>query len=124
MGAIVKGLCSCGYESRELDIGGGMMPGSGDRVPVCCPDCSSMWAADASRASHPCRRCRGETYRLHEAGNFAPADCLTRFRVSYPWDLDCTELDDEETGPVPDVRYRCPDCGKIEMDLAEYGCWD
>jgi hypothetical protein len=59
---------------------------------------------------------------LHEDGNFVPADVLTQFKVRVPWGLDETLEEDVET--IPDVRYRCPKCGKLEMDLVHHGCWD
>ena len=90
-------------------------------LPVACPVCHVLWVEDWKSGKRTCRKCNATLYYLHEDGSFAPADVLTRLKVSVPWDLDDTGEDIEE---MPDVRYRCPNCGKMEMQLVEAGCWD
>ncbi|MBU4200307.1 MAG: hypothetical protein KKE37_08610 [Verrucomicrobia bacterium] len=121
MGEIFKAECPCGFKSRDLYVGRGMMNAHPYGVPVACPQCHIVWVTYSRSHRRTCRKCKATLYYLHEDGNFVPADVLKRFKVDFPWDWDCTE---EEVESFPEVRYRCPKCGKIEMQLVEAGCWD
>lgn len=121
MGELYKAECSCGFKSRDLWVGCGMMDTDACGLPVACPQCHDIWVEDWKSGKRTCRKCKVALYYLHEDGSFAPADVLARFKVRVPWGLDDTEEDIEE---IPDVRYRCPQCGKLEMTLVFEGCWD
>ena len=122
MGDMLRGECPCGFKSQDLVIGCGMMDQKTCRVPAACPVCHVLGVEDLRAKKRTCRRCRSVLYYLHEVGNFAPADVLTRFKVRFPWALD--ETGEEDIGEFPNVRYRCPKCGKQEMALVHIGCWD
>jgi ribosomal protein L37AE/L43A len=99
-----------------------MMDADACGMPVACPQCHVLWVEDWKSGKRTCRKCNTALYYLHEDGSFTPADVLTRFKVLVPWDLDETE--EEDIGAVPKVRYLCPKCGKLEMDLLQIGLWD
>ena len=122
MGQILRGECPCGFKSRDLWVGCRMMDTDACGMPVACPQCHIVWVEDWKSGKRTCRKCKTALYYLHEDGNFAPVDVLARFKVRVPWGLDETEEEDIEE--IPDVRYRCPQCGKLEMDLVRAGCWD
>jgi len=121
MGEIFKAECPCGFKSRDLFVGCGMMDSHHCNVPLACPDCHVVWVEDLRSEKRTCRKCKTMLYYLHEDGSFIPTDVLRRLKVNFPWDLDCTE---EDVKSLPEVCYRCPKCGKMEMRLVHYGCWD
>lgn len=121
MGDIFIAKCPCGFKSRDFYVGRGIMSEHPYYLPVTCPQCHFIWAEDSRSGKRTCRKCKATLYYLHEAGNFVPDDVLTRLKVRFPWNLDCTE---EEIESTPKVSYRCPQCGKMEMQLLEAGCWD
>lgn len=121
MGDIFQAECPCGFKSRELYVGGGMKDSTLDGVPVACPQCHVVWVEDVKSGKRTCRKCKSALYYLHEDGNFAPAHLLKWLKVEYPWDVYSTE---REVKSMPKVFYRCPNCGKLEMQLVDVGCWD
>ena len=121
VGQILQAECPCGFKSRDLYVGCGMIGGVCG-VPVACPQCHIVWVEDSKSGKRTCRKCKAALYYLHEDGSFTPADVLARFKVRFPWCLDETREEDIEY--TPEVRYRCPNCGKLEMALVGAGCWD
>ncbi len=121
MGDIFTAKCQCGFKSRELTVGRGMMHAHPYYLPVACPACHVIWTVDSRRGCRTCRKCHTALYYLHEGGSFIPADVLKRLKVDYPWNLDNTE---EEVESMPKVRYLCPRRGIFEMALLDAGCWD
>jgi ribosomal protein L37AE/L43A len=121
MGTIFTSECPCGFKSRDLHVGCGMVDTGADALPVACPQCHVVWVEHSRSGKGTCHKCKAALYYLHEDGNFTPADVLNVFKVSVPWELRNTE---EEIETIPEVRYRCPACGKMEMQLVFGGCWD
>jgi ribosomal protein L37AE/L43A len=121
MGSMFIGECPCGFKSRDLNIGCGMIIRA-DLMPVACPGCHALRVEDSKSGRRTCRRCKAALYYLHEAGSFTPADVLTRFKASAPWDIYAEEGKDRKS--IPEVRYRCPKCGRMEMSLIFVGEWD
>ena len=122
MGQILRGECPCGFKSRDLFTGCGRMDQEACAMPVACPVCHVLWVEDWKSGKRACRKCKAALYYLHEDGSFTPADVLARFKVRVPWGLDETEEEDIEE--IPEVRYRCPKCGRMDMALVHAGCWD
>lgn len=122
MGDMLKAECPCGFKSRELLVGCGMADPNYWGLLVACPQCHVIRVEDSRSGKRICRKCEAALYYLHEGGGFTPPDVLTRFKVLTPWNLGDTEEEGEE--PLPEVRYRCPKCGKLEMQLVWAGCWD
>lgn len=121
MGTIFRAECPCGFKSRNLFVGCGIMDTGRYAVPVACPQCHLVWVVDRKSGKRTCRKCTAALYYLHEDGSFTPADVLARLKVRFPWGLDQAE---EEVDELPKVRYCCPQCGKLEMNLVHTGCWD
>ena len=46
MGQVFKADCPCGFESRDLDVGRGIMAADSRGMPVACPQCHIVWVED------------------------------------------------------------------------------
>ena len=129
MGDILKAECSCGFNVSDLQVGCGIMVKHA-LLPVACPQCHALWTEDERRRGRNCRKGHVTVYHLHEAGSFTPSDVVIRFKAMFPWNLEGSADDDDvvpgaaNPGPIPEVRYRCPLCGKMEMQLVHEGYWD
>jgi hypothetical protein len=109
MGEILSAACPCGFRSANLFVGCGMVVMHA-RVPVACPQCHTIWTEDERRLTRHCRKGHAGAYSLYETDSFTPPDVL--------------ETDAAHPRSTPEVRYRCPRCAKMEMQLIREGYWD
>jgi DNA-binding XRE family transcriptional regulator len=58
MGDIFKAECPCGFKSRDLFVGCGMMDTDACGMPVACPQCHSVWVEDWKSGKRTCRKCK------------------------------------------------------------------
>ena len=59
MGIMLKYECAgCGYQTKELPVGGGERPSEFDPRLVSCPSCKTLRVVDAREVERGCRRHR------------------------------------------------------------------
>ena len=97
MGSILQAKCSCGFTSKEMHVGCGEMSAHA-YVPVACSNCKNMWVKNMSKKIHPCNKCGSDLLFYN--------------------DLSLEGI------KSPKMKYRCPSCGKIEMEFEMHGLWD
>lgn len=118
MGSIVEGSCPCGYESGSLFLGSGLdRADSVLRLPAICGHCRGIVAVDLNSAARECPACGGTDLKAlgrlhsHRGG-------LRRLAMKPP---DIVAIG---RWTLPDVAYRCPECGEQTLRFVMAGAWD
>jgi len=95
-------------------------------VPVACSQCKRIWVATKSFQKHSCRKCQTELLSYNDPANYSPSEICKDIKGNEPFLMDHIPSDDpdEDDKPMPKMKYRCPSCGKIEMELEWCGLWD
>jgi hypothetical protein len=125
MGSILQVRCDCGFTSKDLFVGCGMIE-SPCTVIVACPKCRAIWAMAETRVKRTCRRCGAERIIYNDPANYAPSDIADALKGEAPYLVDVIEAADQakDDKPVPIMKYRCPGGGRVEMTMEDHGCWD
>ncbi|MDD4869829.1 MAG: hypothetical protein PHR77_04655 [Kiritimatiellae bacterium] len=95
-------------------------------VPVACPICRKMWVKNMSKKIHPCHICGAKLLFYDNPAKYLPPDELNKLDTT-TWDVAYPSSKSSQTlGNIKSFRmkYRCPSCGKIEMEFEMHGLWD
>jgi hypothetical protein len=112
MGGIIKAICSCGNQSKEMMIGFGFNYPSEEIVyhPAYCNQCGLIDVKGSNEQSPACGRCNN--LMVFYKGETVPAG-PDPF-LSFP-SMDYLEEHD---------KWYCPLCKRKELVFEDCGCWD
>ena len=119
MGDIYKFGCEyCGYKTKELHIGVGMMGPEYDWSAAPCFKCKTVKTINIAQEEVRCKRCKSKLelydfYRDTKEGN----DSIKEKEL-----LEDSKID--EFGWYENVDFPCPKCKKPMMRIGVFGCWD
>lgn len=110
-------FCSCGFSAAGLMVGASQQ---GHHELLSCHQCKtlhSVWIETGDKGDRECSGCHNQLSNMANRGNWGPSELQENKENSAPWLI---------TGRQSSaVRYRCPACGKISLDLRQDGCfWD
>lgn len=94
MGELLQAHCSCGYTSRDLAVGVGML--RRHFSPAHCHHCRETVAVEAKQSRLRCSRCGRKVALLELA----------------------------DAGIAEDAVHWCPRCGELRLRFAGMGLWD
>ena len=119
MGAMVSARCECGFETRTMFLGGGML----NFTTVCtfpfyCVNCSILFESNMFKKKVACPQC-------HMTDNY-PYDSDKAFEMAgknnvFSWNVR-DKIDKELV--LTDGNYICPACRKFTLKFFDVGCWD
>ncbi len=119
MGDIYKFGCEyCGYKTKELHIGLGMMGPEYDWSAAPCYKCKTVKTINIAQEELQCKRCKSELelYDFH-GDTIEGNDSIKEKNL-----LEDSKID--EFGWYENVDFPCPKCKKPMMRIGVIGCWD
>ena len=119
MGDIYKFGCEyCGYKTKKLHIGVGMMGPEYDWSAAPCFKCKTVKTINVAQEEVRCKRCKSELelydfygYTIEENDSIKEKDLLEDSKI-------------DEIGWYENVDFPCPKCKKPMMRIGVFGCWD
>ena len=119
MGEIYKFGCEyCGYKTKDLHIGMGMMGPEYDWSAAPCFKCRTVKTINVAQEELQCKRCKSELelYDFH-GDTIEGNDSIKEKNL-----LEDSKID--EFGWYENVDFPCPKCKKPMMRIGVIGCWD
>jgi hypothetical protein len=122
MGSVFKAECSCGYESKELLLGGGFMNFMTEcALPFYCDHCGTVFTGNILNKSgiknyNRCPKCKQKVKYYGEI-----MDDLLDDDDKYIFDW---EVNDDKRYFLPEGSHHCPKCKKDKLQFYETACWD
>ena len=122
MGSMFVAQCSCGFESDELLLGGGMM----NFTEVCeiafyCDNCEivgtiNFLTKEGKKGYYRCTKCkkRVKYYGEIEENTF-------KYQEEYLFDW---RINNDKRYFLQDKLHYCPKCKKVNLKFYSTGCWD
>ena len=119
MGSLIGAFCKCGYESKEMHLGGGFNNFmSNCSFPYYCEDCKTLFIANKLAKKANCPKCKNN--------NVFPYDdkraCKTKGNEIFEWNI--TDDDSDKTIILTDGKYICPKCNKYELSFLHLAYYD
>ena len=119
MGDIYKFGCEyCGYKTKELHIGVGMMSPEYDWSAAPCYKCKTVKTINVAQEEVRCKRCKSELElydfygdTIEENDSFREKELLEDSKIN-------------ELGWYEKVDFSCPKCKKPMMRIGIIGIWD
>lgn len=104
MGHTIDATCTCGFDARDLMIGGGMRDHTTNcSYPAICKGCHDIVTVNLLDAAPSCSECEGTEVTAYNR----PELLMTLGRPVSNWgDLTLT-----------DGKYLCPKCGSFELSF-------
>ncbi len=131
MGDILRGECECGFQSKDLYIGGGMYRRWYSEIPTVCRRCGGLEMINRylrkggdikiRRTGLKCRKCKKNKTILNAPTLHSPSGIAKQFGEDYPWELEYLRSKRDD---IPEIRYFCPKCKCVKMRLIWRGVWD
>ena len=119
MGDIYKFGCEyCGYKTKELDIGVGMMGPEYDWSAAPCFKCKTVKIINVAQEEVRCKRCKSELELYDFYGDTIEGNVSIKEKDL----LEDSKID--EIGWYENVDFPCPKCKKPMMRIGVFGCWD
>ncbi len=123
MGSSLIARCKCGFASETFMVGGGMLNHETTcYVPGICLNCHRFVVANYLAKRPRCPKCRRKVTFYNDPSLQAPSGKKkSRKEPVFEWHL----FPPHASVLLPDTRYLCPECGKMEMRF-EFGgiLWD
>ena len=119
MGEIYKFGCEyCGYKTKDLHIGMGMMGPEYDWSAAPCFKCRTVKTINVAQEELQCKRCKSELelYDFH-GDTIEGNDSIKEKNL-----LEDSKID--EFGWYENVDFPCPKCKKPMMRIGVFGCLD
>ena len=129
MGSVLQSMCSCGFESKELSVGGGMMDFEEKcYVPYFCDHCEIVRRINIKtknpnnisetgiRKDIKCSKCRRKVQYYGEIREYT---FDTQNDYVFDW-----KIDFEQSYFLQDKLYYCPKCKKLNLKFYSVACWD
>jgi len=138
VGSILRSYCSCGYQSDDLYVGGGMRDfGMSIQVPYSCDNCQTVDTTNLLsktkndpflvklRQKLRCTKCRRVVQFIGELeqnsfGDHTEESNIFEWRLS----LDSEEFPSNKVYSLSDESYHCPNCKNTSMKFISIGNWD
>lgn len=119
-GTILKASCPCGFKMEGIFAGGGMSNfKTFCAAPAYCEGCKKMevlnWLDDAP----VCHACAGKVIFYNDPALQEKTPAGSKPNLVFSWNTD-----KKGAFNLPDVNYRCPQCGKMTLRFEMTGNWD
>jgi len=114
MGTMLQARCKCGYSSKEIFQGSGMIETQKDMEPAYCKQCSHLIVLNYLDPTPLCPHCHSEV-------KFYNDHSLQKTLATNNADDNSIQWSDFS---LPDLEYLCPRCGKMTMKFYVVGNWD
>ena len=120
MGDVYKFGCEyCGYKTKELHIGVGMMGPEYDWSAAPCYKCKTIRTFNIAQEEVRCKRCKTELELYDFYGDTTIHDDEVKLEKKLIKDSEIVEF-----GWYENVDFPCPKCKKPMMRIGVMGCWD
>ena len=118
MGDIYKFGCEyCGYKTKELHIGVGMMGPEYDWSAAPCYKCKTVKTFNIAQEKVRCKRCKSELELYDFYGDTIEGIVSIKEKDV----LEDSKID--EIGWYENVDFPCPKCKKPMMRIGVFGCY-
>ena len=116
MGSIVYGACQCGYEKKEMCLGGGMLDfQTVAKFPYYCETCKEVKVHNAFIKPTICG-C-GQLMVRYDDPTLSKQTSEKPYKV-FDWNMNYEIL------VLTDNGYLCPKCKEYTLEWNDGGCWD
>jgi len=117
MGSSVKATCRCGFRTKDLFVGGGMLNYTTFCAwPAYCKSCGALTSTNLLEVPHTCHRCGSEVLPYN-----SPELRATQGGKVVVW----WKLKEGEDVVLTDDNHFCPACGLYQMKFEAGGIrWD
>jgi len=118
MGSVFCANCTCGYESEDLFLGGGMMNfHEVCNAPALCESCEEIILLNyLAPAPYRCSKCKREA--LFYDTPSLKGELLAKLPV-FAW-----QVLGDKTFTLSDAYYACPKCKQKNLRFYDVGSWD
>jgi len=129
MGSVLQAKCSCGFESDELFLGGGMMDmGAICNIPYYCDHCEIVGTINILKKNTDellhrelkkdikCKKCRR---KIQYYGEISEDNFESQEDYAFDWSFGF-----DKRYLLHDKLYHCPKCKKEKMKFYMTACWD
>ena len=121
MGTIIKAICKCGFESKDILAGGGFSNFQTTcMAPAICLNCRKFLVKNYKEKDENCPTCGKKVVFYNDPSLQIRIKEPTKARVIFSWRIS----DDGKDFRLPDTLYLCPECGEMTLTFVEGGFWD
>jgi len=118
MGTICSAECKCGYKTKELFLGGGMMNFETEcSFPYYCQECNKLFIGNIYNKKVTCSECNStDVVAYNKKEMISPFDTdimVISETISFPDNLSLTNRE-----------YFCPKCQEYHLKFSFTGMWD
>jgi hypothetical protein len=118
-GTIIKAQCPCGYH-LEFMAGGGMSNFKTlCAAPAYCEACKKLEILNYLDDDPKCAACAGKPVFYNDPSLQEKLPPGTKTGTVFSWNTD-----KKGSFVLPDVKYLCPQCGKMTLRFVQNGFWD
>ena len=123
MGSIIQANCECGFKSRLIYAGGGMMNFKETlTAPALCTNCYTFTVRNYFKKYNYCSKCRSKITFYDDKSLWKDKDASQdEFDSIFYWNID---IFNDTAFILPNTIYLCPKCKKFKMNFYPCGDWD
>ena len=122
MGEILEAVCPCGFNAKNLFVGGGMTNfETYCGAPALCNECGRLLVLNYLDSTSRCPECGKPVVFYNDPSLFS---LPTGENEKTPTVLSRNVPGEPEPFALLDVEYLCPACWKMRMRFVSSGFWD
>ena len=123
MGSIIQAKCRCGFESKEIMAGGGMLNFMNTlKAPALCPNCYTFTIRNYFNKYNYCSKCKSKVIFYNDKKLWKDKNASQDELDSIFWWN--TDMFTDEAFVLPNTIYLCPKCREYKMKFYRCGFWD
>jgi hypothetical protein len=121
MGNILRGTCTCGFDTGDIFAGGGFITHSDMcNAPAVCPVCSEFLVRNyLKKDTTLCPGCHGRLTFYDDPSLFTPPPVIEGDGNLFTWKL----ANREGHFKLPRTNFFCPKCKKMTLVFEDKGNW-
>ena len=117
MGAIILATCDCGYSSKEMFLGAGMIDHQTRcNFPMYCKNCHSLFEANLYDKKILCTECGTDKVLQYDDKSL-----YKNGKGGYVFSWSISDVKDAK---LLNANYLCPDCGNYNLLFKSCGLFD
>ena len=123
MGSIIQANCECGFKSKLICAGGGMLNFKDTLIaPALCTNCYTFTVRNYLKKYNYCSKCRSKVTFYNNKSLWKDKDVLLdEFDCIFYWNIDTF---DDIAFILSNTMYLCPKCREFRMKFYACGFWD
>jgi len=123
MGSIIQAHCECGFKSKEILAGGGMLDFKEVlTAPALCTSCYIFTVRNYLNKYNYCSKCKSKITFYNDKKLWKDKNAsLDEFKSIFWWSIN---LFTDEAFVLPMTSFLCPKCREYNMKFYPCGLWD